>query len=135
MSDQPQHQPQPIDPRIIQIANDTVAHINSGAASDMPLWDKHWHPDFVSVEGDGMEFKGRKAVEDKHAWWFNTFTVHSCKAQGPFVGKNCFALHLTMDIEAKDGSMPRMTMQEIASYEVNDGKVTRELFLGAPQNC
>jgi hypothetical protein len=132
MNDQ---QPKPIDPRIIQIGKDTVAHINSGASSDFPLWDKHWHSDFVSVEGDGMEFKGRKAVEGKHEWWFNNFTVHSCKAQGPYVGKDGFALSLTMDIEAKDGSFPRMTMQEIAHYTVQDGKVTREEFFGPPQEA
>ena len=50
---------------IAKIAQEVVDHVNSGAASDFPLWDKHWHDDFVSIEGDGMKFEGRKAVEEK----------------------------------------------------------------------
>ncbi len=124
-----------IDPRIIEVGKATVEHVNSGAGDDRPLWDKHWNPKFVSVEGDGAVFEGRQAVEGKHEWWNSAMTVHSCKAEGPFVGANGFAVKYTMDVEAKDGSMPRNTMHEVANYTVENGKVIREEFLGAPHNC
>ncbi len=120
----------PADPRIAEIGKATVAHVNSGAHDDKPLWDKHWNQDWLSVESDGAEFKGRAAVEGKCEWWYNQFEVHSCKAEGPFLGINGFAVKYTIDIEAKDGSMPRMTMNEIANYTVEDGKVVREEFMG-----
>ncbi len=123
-----------IDPRIIEVAKATVEHVNSGATSDAPLWDKYWHNDFVSVEGDGMEFAGREAVQGKHDWWNNAMTVHSCKAEGPYIAPDGFAVRYIIDVEAKDGSMPRRTMDEIAYYTMTDGKVTREVFMGDPSD-
>lgn len=110
------------------IGRDLVNHVNSGAPSDSPLWDKHFDPKFLSVEGDGMSWEGRAKVQEKHDWWNSNMTVHSCKAEGPFVTVNGFSVFYKMDIEAKDGSFPRHTMTEIGVYAVKNDKVVREEF-------
>jgi ketosteroid isomerase-like protein len=112
-----------------RIGQDVVDHVNSGIDSDAPLWDKHYHPDFESVEGDGTTHKGRAQVQEKHNWWNGMMTVHSVSAEGPFVGDSGFTVMFTMDVEAKDGSQPRSTMREIGVYTVKDGKVVREEFM------
>lgn len=117
---------------IALLAQEVVDHVNAGSLDDGPLWDKHWHPEFVSVEGDGSEYKGRQAVENKCKGWYEAMTVHGVKAHGPYVTPSGFCVRYEVDFEAKDGSMPRMVMDEIAVYTVENGKVVREAFFGRP---
>lgn len=114
------------------IAQAVVDHINSGAASDAPLWDAHYDPNFTSVEADGTSHTGREAVQGKHDWWYGAHTVHGVKATGPFLGQKGFSVVMEMDIEPKDGSWPRMTMQEVGVYTIENGKVVREEFMYPP---
>lgn len=117
---------------IAQMAQDVVDHANSGAENDGPIWDKHWHPDFVSLEGDGMRHEGRKAVEEKHKQWHSTVKMHSCTAHGPYATKNGFCVRYELDCESTDGTWPRMQMDEIGVYTVENGKVVKEEFFGRP---
>ena len=121
MSEMPKHP-------LADLAAEVVAHINSDATSDAPLWDKHYHPGFVSVEADGMTHSGREEVQKKHDQWFDMHEVHEVKAQPAYLGHNCFSIIIELDAEAKDGSWPRMTMQEVAVYSTINGKVVREEF-------
>lgn len=118
--------------KITEIGRAVVDHVNSGAKVDRPLWDKHYSDNFVSAEADGMSWEGKAKVQEKHDWWNGNMTVHSCVAEGPFVTKNGFCVRYEMDMEAKDGSMPRTTMREIGVYTVNGGKVVREEFFMEP---
>lgn len=114
------------------IGQAVVDHINSGTNSDAPLWDAHYDDNFSSVESDGMTHTGREEVQSKHDYWHGAHTVHSVKASGPYLGHSGFSVIIELDCEAKDGSFPRMTMQEIATYTVENGKVTREEFMMPP---
>ncbi|MEM1423508.1 MAG: SnoaL-like domain-containing protein [Planctomycetota bacterium] len=125
MSEMPKHP-------LADLANDVVNHINSDAKSDTPLWDKHYHPGFVSVEADGMTHSGRDEVQKKHDQWFEMHNVYSVKAHPAHLGHNCFSVVIELDAESKDGSWPRMQMQETAHYHVEDGKIVREEFLMPP---
>lgn len=116
------------DPQAKMVAAALAEHVKSGAQDDGPLWDKHFHPDFVSVEADGSMFEGRAAVQAKCDWWMGAHQVHSITAEGPFVGPTSFAMQYTIDVEPKDGSWPRMTMTEVGVYHLKDGKVVREEF-------
>ncbi len=109
-----------------------IDHVNSGSGDDAALWDQHWHPDFVSVESDGQEYAGRDAVQAKCEQWMSMMTVHGCAAHGPYVTPNGFCIRYELDFEAKDGSFPRMQVDEIAHYTVTGGKVSREEFFGRP---
>ncbi len=114
------------------IGKAVVDYINSGAKSDAALWDAHYDPGFSSVEQDGTTHTGRDKVQEKHDWWNGAHTVHSVKAEGPYLGHSGFSAIIQIDVEAKDGSFPRMTMQEIATYTVETGKVVREEFMMPP---
>ena len=116
------------DPTCATIGAAVVTHVNSGAESDRPLWEQHFDPGFTSVEGDGTSYEGMDAVQKKGDEWMAAHTVHSCRAEGPFVGSDGFAGRYELDVEPKDGSWPRTVMSEIGVYTVRDGKVVREEF-------
>jgi hypothetical protein len=120
------------DPACATIGEAVVAHVNSGAESDRPLWDQHFDPGFTSVEGDGSAYEGIDAVQKKCDEWLAAHTIHSCVAEGPFVGAGGFAVRYAMDLEPNDGSWPRTRMTEIGVYTVNNGKVVREEFWYGP---
>jgi len=65
----------------------------------------------------GEEFRG--SIEE----------LHSASASGPIVAGNHFAITITLDATFK--GMGRMTMDEVAVYEVKDGKVVKEQFFYA----
>ncbi|MAY73679.1 MAG: hypothetical protein CMJ31_02965 [Phycisphaerae bacterium] len=117
-----------------EIGRAVVNHLNAGEKSDEPLWAAYWDAGFESVEGDGQSWKGIDEVRKKHAEWYAAFTVHNCKAEGPYVTNDAFAVKIEMEIEANDGSMPRISMSEIGLYTVADGKVVREQFFNAPRD-
>lgn len=117
---------------LASIGKAILDHVNSGTTDDGPLWDAHFHPGFVSIEGDGQRYEGRPAVEKKCADWMNAHTVHRVEAKGPFLGAETVAIEYVLDLEPKDGSWPRTTMSEIAVYTVRDGKVVQEEFMYPP---
>ncbi|MEZ6165492.1 MAG: SnoaL-like domain-containing protein [Phycisphaerales bacterium] len=120
---------------VTKIAKDLVAHCKSGTNDDTPLWDKHFAPDFVSVEGDGTCYTGREEVLKKHQQWHDDVIMHGGDVTGPFVGPTGFSVIFDMDVESKSGRFPRMNMREIADYTVENGKVVREEFRFDPAMC
>lgn len=77
-------------------------------------------PGLQTVEGmDAIREKGKKfgeMVEEMHGGYSNE----------PVVGGSHFALAMGMDVTMK--GMGRMKMDEIAVYEVKDGKIVKEQF-------
>lgn len=117
---------------LADLGNAILRHVQSGATDDAPLWDAHFHPNFVSIEGDGTRYEGRDAVRKKCDDWINAHTVHAITAEGPYLGTDSIAVRYTLDVEPKDGAWPRMTMAETALYTVRDGKVVQEEFMYQP---
>ena len=98
------------------------------------LYDK----DIVSVEamsGPDMpaETRGIDAVQKKNEWWLENHGVHSVNISGPFPHGDRFAVLYDYEITPKVGPKKdeRVKMQEIAVYEVRDGKIVREEFFYA----
>jgi hypothetical protein len=92
-----------------------------------------YSPDIVSVEagapnnGDRVS-KGIEAVRAKNTWWTENHEIHSAETFGPFPhGDDKFAVRFVYDITNKP-SKKRMTMEEIAVFTVQNGKVVREEF-------
>ena len=106
--------------------------VRSGATDDRPLWEKHFDPGFVSVEGTGERYEGIDAVEAKCKAWMDGHTIHSLEADGPYLGENTVVVRFTLDVEPNDGSWPRMSMREVGVYTVEGGKVVREEFMYEP---
>jgi len=73
-----------------------------------------------NVEGlDAIKKKGQdfnNAVEEMHGGWCSE----------PVVGGNFFSVSMGMDVTMKGA--PRMNMDEIAVYEVKEGKIVKEQF-------
>jgi hypothetical protein len=92
------------------------------------LW---WSPQIVSVEGAGMAWTGRNAVDAKNADWYKTNTVIGGSAEGPFVGASGFAVKFRVETEEK-ATGKRTRLEEVGVYTVQDGKIVREEFMYGP---
>lgn len=113
---------------VAEIASDFVAMFN-GNAGDQAIWDKWFSKKLVSIEGHGLKWEGMKAVKAKNEWFMANNTVHSARAEGPYIGATGFAVRFIADIENKQTG-DRQEMSEIAVYSVKNGKVVQEEFMG-----
>jgi hypothetical protein len=91
-----------------------------------------YSPDIVSMEagappGQSRESKGLAAVKGKAEWWTANHEVHSSLVEGPLLAGSRFAVTFKMDITFKPQSR-RFQMEEIAIYQVADGKIVHEEF-------
>lgn len=109
-----------------QVGHSLVELFNAGKITEVEkLW---WSPSVESVEGIGMAWRGRKAVEAKNAEWYEKNEIRSASAEGPFVGASGFAVKFRMDVEARDTGK-RTLMEEVGVYTVQNGKIIREEFM------
>ncbi|TNE57353.1 MAG: nuclear transport factor 2 family protein [Bacteroidetes bacterium] len=87
-------------------------------------------PDALSLEpahSNAPETKGLDAIRKKGEMFQSSIReVHSGYVSEPMVAGNFITLTMGMDITMQDGN--RMSMDEVAVYEVKDGKVVREQF-------
>jgi hypothetical protein len=91
-----------------------------------------YSPDIVSMEagappGQSRESKGLAAVKGKAEWWTANHEVHSSLVEGPLLAGSRFAVTFKMDINFKPQSR-RFQMEEIAIYQVAEGKIVHEEF-------
>ncbi|NSX55635.1 nuclear transport factor 2 family protein [Sulfitobacter sp. 1151] len=113
------------------IAEELVSGCREGREAEN--LDKLYAKDVVSVEamdfsGQGREVHGIDAIKGKHAWWADSFEVHSQSVDGPFLhGDAQFAVVFDVDCTEKQ-SGNRMKTREVGVYHVADGKITREEF-------
>ena len=107
-----------------------VDHVNAGG-DDLELWKQHFSTKCVSIEGSGEAHEGRKAMKAKYDWFFNKFIMHSCKAEGPFVGATGFSVRYMVDMEDKETGV-RHESPEVGVYTVKNGKVVQEEFMYGP---
>jgi ketosteroid isomerase-like protein len=71
--------------------------------------------------------EGKEAVIGKNQYWYSTVEeIHSGEVSEPIVSGDFFTVSMYMDVTYKEGG--RMPMQEIAVYEVKDGKIVAEQF-------
>jgi ketosteroid isomerase-like protein len=116
-----------------EIANELVAGCREGR--ERKNLHKLYAPDAVSVEaadfGMGTTSAGLAAINGKHDWWEQSFSVHSADVAGPFPhGQEKFAVIFDTDVTEK-ASGQRMQMRSIGVYHVKDGKIVREEFFYA----
>lgn len=94
--------------------------------------EKLYSPDIVSMEagapaGQSREAKGIAAVKAKGEWWAANHEIHSSVVEGPLVAGSQFAVTFKLDITFKPQNR-RFTMEEIALYKVENGKIVYEEF-------
>lgn len=73
------------------------------------------------------EVHGIEGVLGKNAWWTENHDVHGRTVEGPFVNGDEFAVRYTFEITPKASGTP-ITMDEVAVYVVEDGKIVQERF-------
>jgi ketosteroid isomerase-like protein len=86
----------------------------------------------VSVEAGGppgmdRTAKGLTAIRAKGEWWRDNHTVHRVEVSGPYPNENRFAVRFFFDVTNKPSGQ-RMSMDEVALFTVEGGKITREEF-------
>jgi ketosteroid isomerase-like protein len=95
--------------------------------------DTLYSPDIISVEaaappGADRTSRGIEAIRAKGKWWTDNHTVHSAETFGPYPhGDDRFAVRFVYDITSKPMNK-RFTMDEVAVFTVNNGKITKEEF-------
>ncbi len=91
--------------------------------------------DIVSIEPDGSpdkEVKGLEGVIEK-GQKFNDMVeeFHGMEVSDPVVGDKFFSCSMKLDITFKGA--PRMTMDEVCLYKVDNGKIVKEEFFYTPK--
>ena len=88
-----------------------------------------YSPDIVSIEmAEPMkEVRGFEGLQKKGQWWEENFEVHGSKVSDPLVADNHFTVRFWMDTTHKPSGQ-RSQMNELAVYQVRDGKICREQF-------
>ena len=97
------------------------------------IQDELYSQDCESIEPESgaalgmLNAKGMEAIQEKGKRFNeNVEEMHSGYANEPIVSPNHFALAMGMDVTMK--GVGRMKLDELAVYQVNDGKITKEQF-------
>lgn len=88
----------------------------------------------ISIEPEGTpnhSVQGTEALAAKAEQWASMVEeVHGAEVSDPLVAGNFFTLTMKNDVTFK--GMGRMTVEQVAVYEVADGKVVKEQFFYPP---
>jgi len=89
----------------------------------------YYAPDVVSTEAQGEErtVQGVEAVLAKGDWFDRTFETLSVEIEGPWVNEPFFVLRFTIRVKERE-SGAEQSMDELALYEVRDGKIVSDRF-------
>ncbi len=93
------------------------------------IQDELYADNAVSIEPPGAQglqnAEGLDAIKKKGEMWNQMIEeMHGGYCSEPVVGGNHFSVAMGMDVTMKGGE--RMQMDEIAVYEVKDGKIVKE---------
>ena len=83
-----------------------------------------------SLEPEGApnhDVRGMDNLKVKEQQFNSMFEVHGFKVSEPLFSGNFFSVRMLLDATHKE-SKQRMSMDELAVYEVNDGKIVLEQF-------
>ena len=100
----------------------------------LEIQDTFYHPDVVCQEMDkaaamGMQVitKGLEAIKAKGVARRSTIEeIHSYKCSEPLVAGEFFTVTLKQELTFK--GKPRTSLEEIAVFQVRDGKIIKEQF-------
>ena len=94
------------------------------------IQDELYHEAVRSIEPSHSQWQnveGLDKVKEKAQQWKSmTEEMHGGYTNQPQVAGNFFVCTMGMDVTVKD--QPRMSMDEVAVYEVKDGKIVLEHF-------
>lgn len=113
-----------------QVADAVVKLCSAGKLDEVVQ--SFYSPEIVSTEagappGQSREARGIEAVKAKGEYWTANHEVHSLKVEGPLVAGSHFAVTFKIDATFKPQNR-RFQMEEVAVYEVAQGKIVHEEF-------
>ena len=113
-----------------EIGNAYVALCKQGKFDE--CLDELFAEDAVSVEawappGVDPTASGLSAIRAKGNAWARDHEIHSAEVSGPYPNGDRFAVRFVLDVTNKP-SKRRMSMDEIALFTVENGKISREEF-------
>lgn len=88
-----------------------------------------YSPQITSIEMQEpmKEVHGFEGLQQKGAWWKENFEVHAIEVSDPIIADHHFTVKFSMDTTHKP-SGHRSQTNEIAVYEVKEGKILKEQF-------
>jgi len=109
------------------IAEKLVSYCRNG--EDQKAYQELYSPEITSIEMQEpmKEVHGFEGIAKKGQWWEENFEVHGTEVSAPLVADNHFSVRFWMDTTHKPSGQ-RSQMNEIAVYEVKDGKIWKEQF-------
>ena len=116
---------------MLAVGKELVALCRQG--KNLEAIEKLYSPQIISVEASEMQGMSRQAtgidaVRAKNQWWIDNHVIHGGEVVGPMPhGTNKFACLLRYDVTFKV-THQRMTLEEIAVYQVENGKIVHEEF-------
>jgi len=110
-----------------EVANKLVEYCRNN--QEDKAYQELYSPEITSIEmSEPMkEVNGFEGIQKKGQWWKENFEVHGTKYSDPMVADNHFAVNIWMDTTHKPSGQ-RSEMNELAVYQVKDGKIWREQF-------
>jgi len=119
-----------------EIANKLVEACRTGKSHEMQT--ELYSENAVSWEQEGGNFdvktEGLAGIRKKGEQWQSMVEeIHSSEISDPIVAGNHFSCRMAYEVTMKN--VGKIQMEEIAVYEVNDGKIVSERFFypTAPQ--
>lgn len=111
----------------LEVGNRLVELVNAGRAAQ--AIDELYDSNIVSIEAgsESPECHGIEMCRQKGTWFNEGFETHSVQILGPYPNSDKFAVHLAYDVTHR-GTGNRFTMNEIALYQVRDGRIVWEKF-------
>lgn len=111
-----------------QVAEKLVEYVRAGTPEK--AWEELYSPDVVSVEAnpDSPDVQGLVGLKAKSEKRDEMAEVHSISVSEPLLSKHYFVVTYDMDVTYKQWWV-RSTEDEIAIYEVKDGKIIREEYV------
>lgn len=118
---------------ILEVANQLVDYCRKGDYTSAQ--ESLYAEDVVSIEPEGTpapRVQGMDAIREKAKMWEEGVEeMHGAEVSDPIVAGNHFSIKMVNDVTFK--GMGRQKIEEIAVYEVTDGKITKEQFFYEPQ--
>jgi len=113
-----------------EVANKWAVYCRSGQYDKAQ--EELYHNECVSQEVEGVQgypakVKGMEAIKKKGEQWGQMVEAfHGAEIEGPIVAGNHFTATMKMDITMK--GQPRRINEQVAVFEVVDGKIVHEQF-------
>lgn len=115
-----------------ELADELVKSVRQGKGFD--FIDKYYADDAIGFEIVGPVSHGKEAILKRMEFFTSedNRTIHEYEVSDPLVAGNHFAVRFAWQVTTKTMVKETYLQDELAVYEVKDGKIIREQFFFVP---